>query len=71
MIVYTKNNCVHCERVKRYLDSKGKEYEVRNIEEDGEALKDVLALGARGVPVVFGDKNEIIIGYNEAELAKL
>lgn len=70
IIVYTKNNCPFCDRVKNYLDAKGKEYEVRNINESQEAMNEVIALGVMGVPVTIND-NVMIVGWNEAELSKL
>jgi glutaredoxin-like protein NrdH len=53
--------------VKEFLSRAGQTFEPRNIEEDDRAYDELMAIGARAVPVtVIGDRT--IIGFNEAKL---
>ena len=51
--VFSKNDCVQCERTAWYLDREGVGFEVRNMEEDAEALAFVKDLGYKQAPVVI------------------
>ena len=64
-IVWSKNQCPYCVQAKALLESKGIEYEERNINE-GWDRKDLLAAvpGARSVPQIFLD-NELVGGFTE------
>jgi hypothetical protein len=53
--------------VKEFLSRAGHPFESRNIEEDDAAYDELLALGARAVPVTVIDK-EVIIGFDQARL---
>lgn len=50
--VFSQPNCVPCRKVKTWLDSKGVEYEERDITTDEEAYRHVRELGHMGVPVI-------------------
>jgi glutaredoxin len=53
--------------VKEFLSRAGHTFETRNIEEDDKAYDELLALGARSVPVtVIGDR--MITGFDQAQL---
>jgi glutaredoxin-like protein NrdH len=53
--------------VKEFLSREGHTFETKNIEEDDSAYDDLIALGARAVPVtVIG--NEVVIGFDQARL---
>jgi mycoredoxin len=53
--------------VKEFLSRAGQTFEVRNIEEDDKAYDELLALGARSVPVTLvGDR--MITGFDQAQL---
>jgi glutaredoxin len=53
--------------VKEFLSRAGYTFEIRSIEEDEEAYREVLALGARSVPVtLIGDR--MITGFDQAQL---
>jgi glutaredoxin len=55
--------------VKEFLSREGHAYDAKNIEEDDRAYDELLALGARAVPVtVIGD--QIVIGFDQAALRK-
>jgi glutaredoxin len=53
--------------VKEFLSREGHVFDVKNIEEDDTAYDDLLALGARAVPVIVIDK-EVLIGFDQAKL---
>ena len=53
--------------MKEFLSRAGHPFEVKNIEEDDKAYDELLALGARSVPVtLIGD--QIITGFDQARL---
>ena len=64
-IVWSKDQCAFCEQAKNLLDSKGIEYEVRNIMHDWtrEQLLEAVP-NARTVPQIFLDE-EYVGGFNE------
>ena len=64
-IVWSKNQCPYCTQAKALLESRGIEYEERNIE-NGWDREDLLAAvpGARTVPQIFLDE-ELVGGFSE------
>jgi glutaredoxin len=53
--------------VKEFLSREGHVYDVKNIEDDDAAYDELMAMGARSVPVTVIDKN-IITGFDQAKL---
>jgi glutaredoxin len=64
-IVWSKDQCAYCEQAKALLESRGIEYEVRNISQDWtrEQLLEAVPT-ARSVPQIFLDE-ELIGGFTE------
>ena len=64
-IVWSKDHCTFCEQAKNLLESRGIEYEVRNIMHDWtrEQLLEAVPT-ARTVPQIFLDE-EYVGGFNE------
>lgn len=64
-IVWSKDQCAFCEQAKALLQSRGIEYEVRNIMHDWtrEQLLEAVP-NARTVPQIFLDE-EYVGGFNE------
>ncbi len=52
LILYTKNNCEYCDKVKKAFAERGVVYEERNIKEP-EYLKEAQAHNARTMPFLF------------------
>ena len=53
--------------MKEFLSRAGHTFVVRNVEEDEQAYTELLALGARSVPVtVIGDRR--VIGFDQEQL---
>ena len=53
--------------MKEFLSRAGQTFQVKNIEEDDKAYDELLALGARSVPVtLIGDR--MITGFDQAKL---
>ncbi len=73
--VFTTNTCSYCVMVKRYLDMKGKSYDVVNLDEHPERNQEALAVsgGALTVPITvvtkMDESREVVVGYNLAKLA--
>ena len=72
--IFTTNTCAYCVMVKRFLDAKGQHYEVVNLDETPERQAEALkASGTLTVPVTVvtkqDDSQQVIVGYNLAQLA--
>jgi glutaredoxin 3 len=69
--VYTTPTCAYCPMVKKYLTSKGVEFNTVDLEADTEQRKRLFELtGAMTVPITT-DGTQYIIGWKPAELATL
>jgi glutaredoxin len=72
--IFTTNTCSYCAMVKRYLDMKGKAYEVINLDEHPERNEEALRVsgGALTVPITVvtkdDDSKEVVVGYNLSQL---
>jgi glutaredoxin 3 len=72
--IFTTNTCSYCVMVKRFLDMKGKPYEVVNLDDHPERQAEALvASGALTVPITIitkeDDSQEVVVGYNLSQLA--
>ncbi|MGM9887272.1 MAG: glutaredoxin-like protein NrdH [Lactococcus sp.] len=68
--VYSKNNCMQCKMVKKWLNEHDVKFDEINIDEKPEFIQTVLDMGFRAAPVV--QKDEITFsGFRPSELAKL
>lgn len=72
--IFTTNTCAYCVMVKRWLQSKGFNYDEVNLDTNPERQKEAFELtGALTVPVTVitkqDDSKEVVIGYNLAKLA--
>jgi glutaredoxin len=73
--IFTTNTCSYCVMVKRFLDMKGKSYDVVNLDEHPERNEEALAVsgGALTVPITVvtkdDDSQEVVVGYNLSRLA--
>jgi len=72
--IFTTNTCAYCAMVKKFLDLKGKAYEVINLDEAPERRQEAYELsGALTVPVTViekDDKKEAVVGWNAGRLAE-
>jgi glutaredoxin len=53
--------------VKEFLSREGHEFEAKNVEDDDSAYDELMALGARSVPVTVVD-GQVITGFDQARL---
>ena len=53
--------------MKEFLSREGHTFETKNIEDDDFAYDELMALGARAVPVTVIDK-QVVIGFDQARL---
>jgi glutaredoxin len=72
--IFTTNTCSYCAMVKKFLDMKGKSYQVVNLDDNPERQAEALELsGALTVPITVvtkqDDSKEVVVGYNLAKLA--
>lgn len=68
LTVYTTNTCGYCAMVKKFLDMKGVEYQVVNLDEYPERQKEALEMsGALTVPVST-DGQSVVVGWNPGKL---
>lgn len=72
--VFTTNTCTYCAMVKRFLDMKGKHYDIVNLDDNPERQAEAINMsGALTVPITVvtkdDDTQEVIVGYNLARLA--
>lgn len=72
--IFTTNTCAYCVMVKKWLGTKGYNYEEVNIDLQPERQQDAYKLsGQLAVPVTVvtkeDDSQEVIVGYNLARLA--
>ena len=70
--VYSFETCPYCQKLKRYLDSRGVEYEYRDIELDEEAAKDCQRIsGDLTVPVTTIDGVNFVLGFDKKKIDEL
>ncbi len=72
--IFTTNTCAYCGMVKKWLGSKGYQYEEVNLDQNPERQQEAFELsGALSVPVTVvtkqDDTRQVVIGFNLAQLA--
>lgn len=72
--IFTTNTCAYCAMVKKFLDMKGMNYDVVNLDEHPDRQEEVLQMsGALTVPVTVvtkqDDSKHVVVGYNLSQLA--
>jgi glutaredoxin 3 len=69
--LYSISDCPWCEKVKKYLESKGVEYVNIDIEEDMEGRKELISLTKEeSVPTTYVD-GSYVIGFEKEQLDKM
>ena len=74
IVVYTTAWCAECRQAKRIMDEQGVEYDVIDIDQDPDAVAEVLRLnhGMRSVPtMIFPDGSVLVEPSRRELLAKL
>ncbi len=72
--IFTTDTCAYCGMVKRWLGSKGYNYEEVNLNRSPDRQQEAFELsGTLSVPVTVvtkqDDSREVVVGYNLARLA--
>lgn len=69
VVLYSSNNCPHCDNAKAFLERYKVSYRLCNVKTPA-GQKELAKAGFRSVPVIkLAD--EFIVGYNEKQLKKL
>lgn len=69
--IYTTTACAYCKMVKQFLDLKGAEYELINLDEQPEKQAEAIALsGAMSVPITTNG-TDVVVGWNPAKIMGL
>lgn len=73
--VYTTSACAYCLMVKKYLESKGEEYKVVNLDEQPDQREHVAEIsGSLTVPVTVVEKEAaepiVMVGWNPGKLSQ-
>ena len=70
--VYSFEGCPWCVKVKRYLESRGVEYEVRDVELSEEAAAELEKIsGGDMVPVTTVDGVNYVLGFDKKKIDEL
>lgn len=72
--IYTTKTCASCLMVKRWLQTKGANYQEVNLDENPDRQREALELsGVMTVPVTVvtktDDSKKVVVGYNLSQLA--
>ncbi|TLQ10112.1 redoxin NrdH [Lactococcus cremoris] len=68
--VYSKNNCMQCKMVKKWLSEHEIAFNEINIDEQPEFVEKIIEMGFRAAPVITKD-DFAFSGFRPSELAKL
>lgn len=70
IVVYHGNNCNACHEEIEFLKYNNVEFTRKNVHEDAEARKELIALGSKTIPTTVIDK-EVIIGFEVERIKDL
>ena len=70
IIIYTTSTWQHCHTAKAFLKSEGLKFTEKNVSNNQDFQKELVDLGARGVPT-FKIGDEVIIGFNQDKIMNL
>lgn len=68
--VFSKNNCMQCNMVKKWLVDKAVQFNEINIDDEPQYIDHVKEMGFMAAPIIVKD-NVSFSGFRPAELAKL
>lgn len=70
--VFGFESCPYCVKLKRYLDSRGVDYEVHDIELNEDDAKECLRIsGDLTVPVTTVDGKNYVLGFDKRKIDEL
>ncbi len=68
--VFSKNNCMQCNMVKKWLVDKAVQFNEINIDDQPQYIEQVKEMGFMAAPIIVKDSLSFS-GFRPAELAKL
>lgn len=71
VVVYSQPGCSGCKAAREFLSQKGIAFEVKNIREDAQAMKELTdKYNSRSTPTILVN-DRVIIGFDEEELERM
>lgn len=67
--VFGITHCPSCDKAKRLLDQKGKDYAFVNLDYEPEKFEKLANLGLRSVPQIFDEDGNHLGGFEELYLS--
>lgn len=74
VIIYSQETCPPCHAEKLWFKENGIEFEERDIRKNDQYLQELIGLGAAATPATIiqdGDREEVILGFDQAKLAEI
>ncbi|PFP29293.1 NrdH-redoxin [Bacillus sp. AFS073361] len=74
VIIYSQETCPPCHAEKLWFKENGIEFEERDIRKNDQYLHELIGLGAVATPATVikdGDKEEVILGFDQTKLAEI
>ncbi|MFB5196675.1 glutaredoxin family protein [Neobacillus sp. KR4-4] len=74
VIIYSQETCPPCHAEKLWFKENGIEFEERDIRKNDQYLHELIGLGAAATPATVikdGDKEEVILGFDQTKLAEI
>lgn len=71
--IYSSNTCPQCKGAKMFLNSKGIEFDERNIDENPSFTDEMRAYGFTALPLVVAESTSVepFTGFNTAKLSQV
>lgn len=70
VIIYTSQACIHCKNAKNYFKENNIEFEEKRIDQDRDAMNDLIQRGHRSVPIIEIDGEEVV-GFDQSKIQRL
>lgn len=71
VVVYSSHGCVHCIVLKQWLESKGIEFEERNVSDNKEHRKELIKRKVMTVPYTVINDSETVMGFDPQQISQI
>lgn len=74
--IYTRSTCEYCDKIKKYLNTKGHDYNIINLDQEPQRQQEALKLsGALTVPITVVENEDqvigVVVGFNLQRLVPI